>query len=228
MDKWDASATRAWEAVILQVRALREGGQTLDSIAKLLGVKNRSTISLWLDGQRQAQNTSFPTMLRYLERLGLSYGDFLPPLPTIRRTGAYSPTDKVQGAWLPQIPIMGATGAGDSVELFQAEPEYMLPVLPQYAKEGIIGLVVEGDSMEPTVKRGAVVGIEPFDGRIVEGGIYLIQRPPFGRTIKRIKMGIDNQIILHSDNTAYEPTPLTYDGHENLIIGHVVWIWQSC
>lgn len=230
MDKWDESAAKAWAAILAKVRALNEAGETLEGIAKLLDIKNRGSISLWLSGGRKAENTSFPNMLRYLERLGFDYAEFLPSptLPTIRRPAPHAPVEEVQGEDLPRIPVVGATGAGDGVELFNAHPEYWLPVLPQYAKPDIIGLVVEGDSMEPTIHKGAVVGIIPYDGSINEGGIYLVQRPPFGRTIKRIKMGEDDQIVLHSDNPSYAPTPVPFEGYEKIILGRVIWIWQTC
>lgn len=229
MDKWDESAAKAWTAILAKVRALDEAGETLEGIAKLLGIKNRGSISLWLSGGRKAENTSFPNMLRYLDRLGLDCMDFLPlSLPTMRRPAPHAPTEEVAGENLPRIPVIGATGAGDGVELFSADPEYWLPVLPQYAKPKVIGLIVEGDSMEPTIHKGAVVGIIPYDGSINEGGIYLVQRPPFGRTIKRIKMGEDERIILHSDNPSYAPTPVPFEGYEKIILGRVIWIWQSC
>lgn len=229
MDKWDESAAKAWAAILAKVRALDEAGETLEGIAKLLGIKNRGSISLWLSGGRKAENTSFPNMLRYLDRLGLDYAEFLPSVtPTIRRPAPYSPEEIIEGTNLPLIPVMGGTGAGNAVELFDSHPEYLLPVLPQYAKPNVIGLVVEGDSMEPTIHKGAVVGIIPYDGSLNEGGIYLIQRPPFGRTIKRIKMGEGKQIVLHSDNPMYAPTPIIYEGHEDIIVGRVVWIWQAC
>lgn len=78
MDKWDKAAADAWEAILKKVKELHDSGQTLESIAKLLGIKNKGTISLWKSGERKAENTSFSTMLRYLEKLGLNYCDFIP------------------------------------------------------------------------------------------------------------------------------------------------------
>jgi len=101
-----------------------------------------------------------------------------------------------------------------------------LPILPQYARAEMVALVVEGDSMEPTIKKGAYVGIVPYDGSISEGGIYLIHRPPWGRMLKRVRMGQVGDIVLHSDNPLYEPITLSPEGYERLINGKVVWIWQ--
>lgn len=146
----------------------------------------------------------------------------------MKRIGDYAPTEKVQGDDLPAIPVLGHTGAGNAVELFSQVAEVWLPVLPQYFKIGMIGLVVDGDSMEPTIHKGAVVGVMPYDGSISEGGIYLVQRPPFGRTIKRIRMGDDGRIELHSDNPLYKPVIVTPEGYEGIIAGRIVWIWQGC
>ncbi len=231
MDKWDKSATKAWAAVLEKVRALNDGGETLESIAKILDIKNRGSISLWLSGGRKAENTSFPNMLRYLDALGLDVHDYLPAarsLPSIRRLASHAPTERVEGEDLALIPVHGETGAGHEVEIFSDSPERWLPVLPQYAKPDVVGLVVSGDSMEPTIRKGAVVGIVPYDGTLNEGSVYLIQRPPWGRMLKRVKIGQDGQIVLHSDNDKYEPFSVSYEGYEKLIVGRVVWIWQLC
>lgn len=146
----------------------------------------------------------------------------------IRRTGVNAPVEKIEGEDLASIPVMGHTGAGNAVELFSQIPDFWLPVLPQYFRRNVIGLVVDGDSMEPTIHKGAVVGIIPFDGNITEGGIYLVQIPPFGRTIKRIRMGGNGRIVLHSDNPLYEPVVIEPEGYEKIIAGKVIWFWQEC
>lgn len=180
----------------------------------------------WLRGDR------IPTLEKIspiLDRIG----KFTPETPmrrdehaVIRRVASHAPNEVVQGDCLPQIPVMGGTGAGDDVELFQATPSYWISVLPQYmVHKDIFGLVVYGDSMEPTIHKGAVVGVIPFDGSFNEGGIYLVQRPPFGRTIKRVKLQ-SGQLVLISDNAAYEPDPLPFEGYEKIILGRVVWVWQ--
>lgn len=187
---------------------------------------NGDNLHKWLRGDR------IPTLEKIspiLDRLG----KFTPDLPLLqneqavmRRIASYAPSEIVEGDSLPQIPVMGATGAGNDVEIFHATPSCWISVLPQYkTSDQVIGLVVYGDSMEPTIHKGAVVGVVPFDGTFNEGGIYLVQRPPFGRTIKRVKLQ-DGQLVLLSDNAAYAPDPLPFEGYENIILGRVVWVWQ--
>ena len=232
MDKWDEVAQKAWDAIIEEVRRLKkEKGMTLDALAQLLGIKNRASVSMWLSGDREAKNTSFPNMLRYLERLGLDYADFFPErsaTATIRRTGANSPAEIVEGDDLCSVPVLGAAGAGGAVEFFATEPETVIQVMAQYAVAGVVALHIEGDSMEPTIRKGSYVGVVPMEGKIIEGNIYLVDLPHLGRVVKRIRMRSDGRLELYSDNPKFEPRPLPDEGYEHIIVGRVVWIWQLC
>ncbi len=147
--------------------------------------------------------------------------------PVIKRTGSNSPVEQVKGSGLPTVPVFGSTGAGDACEFWSQEPERQIEVLPQYAKPGCIALRVEGDSMEPTITRGAYVGIVPLNGAVSEGGIYLVNVPPFGRTIKRIRMGDGDSIELVSDNRKYPPKHVPLEQYEAVVVGRVVWVWQE-
>lgn len=234
---YEESAQRAWDAILGKVKELEASGMKRAEISRLLGHSGRSAVTNWLKESSTSLNASFPDMLRYIDVLGLDIRDYLPGAKkessksekesaVIRRVAPHAPNEVVQGDCLPQIPVMGGTGAGDDVELFQATPSYWISVLPQYmVHKDIFGLVVYGDSMEPTIHKGAVVGVIPFDGSFNEGGIYLVQRPPFGRTIKRVKLQ-SGQLVLISDNAAYEPDPLPFEGYEKIILGRVVWVWQ--
>jgi len=68
---------------------------------------------------------------------------------------------------------------------------------------------VVGNSMDPTIQSGDIVGIRPIDGldRIRPNDIYLIFTRDNERMLKRIK-SINQQspnLTLYSDNPAYEP-----------------------
>ena len=145
----------------------------------------------------------------------------------IKRLGANSPVEKVAGNGLPTVPVFGCTGAGEPCEFWSQEPERQIEVLPQYAKPGCVALRVDGDSMEPTIQKGAYVGVVPLDGAISEGGVYLVNVAPFGRLIKRIRMGEAGSIELISDNRNYPPRSLPLEQYESVVVGKVVWVWQE-
>ena len=145
----------------------------------------------------------------------------------IKRLGVNSPVEKVAGNGLPTVPVFGSTGAGEPCEFWAQEPERHIEVLPQYARPGCIALRVDGDSMEPTIQKGAYVGVVPLDGGISEGGVYLVNVAPFGRLIKRIRMGEAGSIELISDNRNYPPRSLPLEQYESVVVGKVVWVWQE-
>ena len=230
-NKWDEAGEKAWQAIFSSVKAMRFGPDgkkmmTLEAIAKKVGAGNKSTIAGWLKEDRGGKDIAFPDMFRYLENLGFDIYDFI-PRPTMRRMGAFSPVEIVQGEGLIRIPIYEKAGAGTAVDLFSLIPEKFIYVLPQYARADVGAIEVSGDSMEPTIKKGSIVGIVPYSGEIDEGHIYLVRLPPLGLVVKRIAMGREGKLVLKSDNKAYESVPFPDEGHDGVIAGKVIWVWQE-
>jgi phage repressor protein C with HTH and peptisase S24 domain len=145
----------------------------------------------------------------------------------IRRTGPNSPVEEVRGSGLPKIPVYGTAGAGDPQEFWSMEPEREIEVLPQYARKGMVAVRVDGDSMEPTIQKGAYVGVAPLDGPLTEGRIYLVNVAPFGRLVKRVRAGQGGCIELISDNPKYPPTVVPLEQYESVVVGRVAWVWQE-
>ena len=157
----------------------------------------------------------------------LPYINWPPHLPKIKRLGEHSPVEAVNGDDLPTVPVHVSAGAGQPIDIWNAEPSRSIPVLPRYYQENIAAVEVLGDSMEPTIKKGAFVGVVPISGDLKEGDVYLVRRPPFGLLVKRVRMNENGEIILTSDNPAYPPQVVPFEGYEDIIIGHVVWCWQN-
>lgn len=210
---------------ILKDYCLNEFGGNKSAMSKAVGINPASgLLGKWFEGERVP---SLSKVAPILEQIGVNLS-FPGTSATIRRPGCNAPIESVEGESLPSVPVYGSTGAGAAADLFTGEPETLIQVLPQYNLPGVAALRVEGDSMEPTVRRGSYVGVVPFSGDISEGGIYLVHMPPFGRVIKRIRMGANGSIELHSDNKIYQPIPLPFEGYEEIVRGKVVWIWQLC
>lgn len=228
MDRFDTIAQAAWEKIFQEVKTRNAKGETLEKLAIQMGTK-KNVLSEWLNGKKQAVNTSFPNMLRYIDALGLSIYDFLPEAKTTMcRFGAHSMEIEVGGENLMSVPIYGEAGAGLPSEVFSydAEAASFLQVLPEFYKKEMVAIKVTGDSMEPLIQKNSFVGVVPFDGTLVEGGIYLVRRPPFGLLVKRVRMDKSGQIVLDSENSEYEPQIVPFDGYEDIIVGRVVWGWQ--
>ena len=197
-----------------------EHGGVIKKAAQELGVKYE-TFKSWHD---EVKSPTLESLSPCMEKLGFP----LPRKATIRRTGANSPAEIVDGDGLCAVPVLGAAGAGGAVEFFATEPETVIQVMEQYAISGVVALHIEGDSMEPTIRKGSYVGVVPMEGKIIEGNIYLVDLPHLGRVVKRIRMRSDGRLEMYSDNPKFEPHPLPDDGYEHIIVGRVVWIWQLC
>ena len=135
-------------------------------------------------------------------------------------------TNENSGSGLQPVPLMGETGTGTPQELFKGSSEHIIKVLPQYYRTDMIALTVRGDSMEPTIKDGAIVGIAPLSEEVTEGGIYLVSIPYFGRVVKRLKLSEDGDLLLCSDNPRYKPVRVNPAEQEKTVLGHV-WVLQS-
>lgn len=78
-----------------------------------------------------------------------------------------------------------------------------------------------GDSMTPTVQDGDYVFVDISNQFVTSDGVYVL-RLSTGLSIKRIQNGLNGDVIVRSDNPAYEP--LTAKLGEIRILGRVVRI----
>ena len=226
MDKWDIAATKAWAAILEKVRSLNEKGETLEAIAKRLGMKNRGSISLWMSGDRKAENTPFPKMLRYLDSLGLNFSDYLPEdRAKIFRPGREP--EPVVGDDLQTIRVYDVAGAGPAVAISEVDPLFTVTAPPTYFRMSDYALQVDGHSMEPLIPHGSVVGVRtgtPF----VANELYAARIPYEGLVIKRIAVDREsNKFIFKSENKDkenYPPFSLDISEAEGIIVGRVVWV----
>lgn len=225
MDDFESAAQKAWTAIIGKLRELDASGVKRADLAKMLGHKGRSAVTNWLSNNTTSANATFGDMLRYLSVLDLDVHDFL-PVPTMRRLGTHAPIEKVTGTDLISIPVFESAGAGQDIDFFSVEPFKVISVLPRYAVPDVRAIEVRGDSMEPTIKSGAIVGVVPLDGDLAEGQPYLVRRPPFGLVVKRVFLSPDNALILKSDNPAHHDQTIPLEGYDQVIVGKVVWVWQ--
>ena len=200
-------------------KAIEEHGSAKE-LAKAAGV-NAPNISRWKNGKQEPR---VKDMGAIMDLIGVRVA---PSPATMHRMGANSPVEKVEGSGLPRVPVLGTAGAGAPQEFWSSEPETVIEVLPQYARPRMVALKVDGDSMEPTIRKGACIGVVPLDGDIEEGGVYLVHIPPFGRVVKRVRAGQGDTIELVSDNAKYPPKSIPLEQYENVIIGRVVWVWQT-
>ncbi|MBQ7609284.1 MAG: hypothetical protein IJU76_15155 [Desulfovibrionaceae bacterium] len=179
----------------------RHGGN-IYAAAKAIGI-NKQTLWNWIKEKRK--NPRAESLNRVMEKISELTGEKAQPRVF-------------------NVPIVGVSGAGipDSEVYTDDEVEYVTVPHDMYC-EGCFAVRVEGDSMEPTIARGAICGILPTHS-FSEGGIFLVTIPYLGQVLKRfaLKNGIPT---LKSDNHRYDDIIIEEEYRTaELIRGRVIWV----
>ena len=92
------------------------------------------------------------------------------------------------------------------------------------SQENIRSIKFDNDSMEPTILKCAVCGVDTDDNILVDNKIYLIKFPNIGETIRRLQIK-SNGVLVVADNKNVEPELLPVEVIESgVILGRVRWI----
>jgi len=85
----------------------------------------------------------------------------------------------------------------------------------------------DADSMEPTIRRGSIIIIDPAETDVSPKSIYAVRLDEEGGcAIKRVSQ-TDGHWVLVSDNPDYDPIAILKATIPNIIIGRVIWSWTS-
>ena len=225
-DIWDMAAQKAWDAVLAKSRQLSREGKTLEEIAAFVGASNRSTIAGWLSGNRGGPRVAFPDMLRYMHTLGLNLVDFLPQKEfQVHQVGSFHTLPAKQGyseqevtaRGMSVLPVHALAGAGPAWDFAEVDPLFYVGVPEFFMRQAPKAVQVRGNSMEPTIRDQAVVGISPDAPEIIQGKIYAIRLPYEGLVVKRVK----------SDNKEHPDIHVPFADADGIIQGRVMWVLQQ-
>ena len=133
---------------------------------------------------------------------------------------------------LPFYEVKASAGDGTLVEseeqthLISFEPEWLNKEIGVNPNDVFL-MLVEGDSMYPTLKNGAMIMVNRnLNG--LSDGIY-VMRHDHNLLVKRLQLLPDGIIKVKSDNNMYEPWEINkkhLNGTDIELIGRVVWSGQ--
>ncbi len=121
------------------------------------------------------------------------------------------------------IPIVGYVSAGVPKEGEEEELGWMLVELTSPADKA---LIVDGDSMEPTIPRGSVVAIKPVSVWELKNGDVVVVRLDGEHALKRVYFD-KQKIILRSDNPKYEDIVVDPKQAELIIEGKAIKVQMN-
>jgi len=126
------------------------------------------------------------------------------------------------------LQVYFAGGAGDPFELVPSEPIEEIVIPKAFYTPSIVPVKVQGRSMSPTMRDGAIVGVDRSDRRIVNGELYAVWLPYQGAVIKRLYLDA-KKILLQSDNEEFRSHDIEVDlgeVDEHFVQGRVKWVMQ--
>ena len=116
--------------------------------------------------------------------------------------------------------------AEEQTHLISFKPEWLNKEIGVNANDVFL-MLLEGDSMYPTLKNGAMIMVNKHFNGLCDG-IY-VMRYEQNLLVKRLQMLPKGIIKVKSDNNIYEPWEINkenLDGTDMEIIGRVVWSGQ--
>lgn len=199
----------------IRLKELRENAELSQyAFARALGVA-QSTIGNWESGRREP---NFQTTQRIAAFFNVSI-DYL--MGAVNEPTASASTSS-STPW-PAIPILGNVAAGTPAEAVENIIGYE-EISPTLAVTGeFFALRVDGDSMEPRMKKGDIVIVRKQED-VESGDIAVVLVNGDAATIKRIKKRPEGLMLIPS-NPSFEPMFYTNEEINTLpvnIIGKVV------
>lgn len=126
------------------------------------------------------------------------------------------------------INVSSMAGADNGSEGWQPDFVAQLAVPETFYKPSILAIKVEGSSMEPMIRRGAYVGLDTDQKRVLSGEVYGVHVPHEGLSLKRVFFDAEqNRFILRSENPSHPEQYLAPEKKEEQLVGRIVWVLQE-
>jgi len=177
---------------------IKERGIRESEIAKSTGVDARTVRNFLEKGGGNLRTVE--KILRYLSRFGWDYDMAFP------------------------VPVYEEVAAGNGREVY-GEIAGTVFIPREFYRKGTIAIRVRGNSMEPSLVDGSIIGVNTNEKELRHGKIYVLYFPWKGTVVKRIYFSEDGKIMAKSDNMEYPDIVVDRESSMH-VIGRVVWSFQ--
>ncbi|MCH5278045.1 MAG: helix-turn-helix domain-containing protein [Desulfovibrionaceae bacterium] len=114
---------------------------------------------------------------------------------------------------------------GDALPEFAVHDHMILP--QSLMGDGVLAFFVRIGGMEPTLRKGAVAGVDSQRRQLISGEVYALFLPHEGVTFRRIVQDSENGLfLLCFDQAGLPPTRMPVKTLQNRILGKTVWTLQ--
>lgn len=208
----------------------KKTGKSIEAFAPEVGI-SRAALAMYERGERLPD-------VDFLAHLAKATGADFAELVRLRLEAsgiegieALGPASAAVFAPVPVYEVKAAAGLGALVESEEVETEIAFRInwlrTLGVPREHLAVIYAAGDSMEPTICAGDAVLLEREPERLIEGAIYVIERGG-ELMIKRPQPLAGGELVLRSDNPAYQPVAYTLEEAKELrFVGRALWIGRS-
>lgn len=222
-DNFQAAYTRIREAT---------NTKTQTEVAHILGIKQSSIsdakgkqtipdgwlVKLYLDYRLEPDYILYGLEPKVRQE-GLPSAEYITRVAESR--GGYGPGPK-------QLVVLGMAGVDKDTMAWLGDPLEAIAVPDKFLTPGVICVKMEDAVMEPTIRKGAYVGIDTTGAVPRSGEIYAVDVPGEGLVVKRLHRDIaDGRLTLVADNPLHREQHLPQDNPAVRVIGRVSFIIQA-
>lgn len=126
-----------------------------------------------------------------------------------------------------QVPIYSMPGF-DLEAHAESDSQGSFCIPEAFDKPGLLVFRMSGSNMEPFIKRGALVGIDGSDVKIISGEVYGLVLPYEGMVVRRLYLEPEQgEIVLTSDSKIHAEKRVPLSTYADKIIGRAVWTMQA-
>lgn len=114
---------------------------------------------------------------------------------------------------------------GDPVPEFVVHDHMVFP--RTLLEEGVLVFLVRAGGMEPTLRKGALVGVATLQRQLVSGEVFALLLPHEGVTFRRIVQDSESGLfLLCFDQAGLPRTRVPVETLQNRILGKAIWALQ--
>lgn len=141
-----------------------------------------------------------------------------------RQTGSGYGASMPEGMRLAKVYSMSRFD-GDGSDKSESLGTFCVP--EDFDSPDLLVVKMESSNMEPLIRRGALVGLDRGDTRLISGEIYGLRLPYEGLVIRRLYLEPEEgQLVLSSQSEVHADKRVPLDEYAPKVVGRAAWAMQ--
>ncbi|WP_027186130.1 LexA family transcriptional regulator [Desulfovibrio inopinatus] len=124
--------------------------------------------------------------------------------------------------------VHSMSGSGTTGTPWEQKPVEQIMIPEHFYRPDMIVIVLESASLEPIIRKGSYIGIDPHQQNIISGELYAFDLPREGLVIRKAYVREDDdKILLSAFSQHFQEQALPFEFGQQRVFGRIVWILQE-